>query len=326
MTRAFEFILITWLAASLFGVTGCTNVTSMASPTAIQPKGQIAFVGSDSNLWLLDLTSGEIKPLTTDERTHSPSWSPDGVRLAYLRESDLQRETVVLNVNSGTRFTIPALRESMLTAVSWSPDGRYLLGDVGCCPTGRELVLLDLVHTQVLHRLPYSFGYVWSPNSVHIALGRDGWVDPPLPIESGATSNLVLLDMRSGAEQILVQGTREALNYPVCWFSSKILVYSQLLWQTGQRKFWQITLDDLSKPIELASVPPDCDSATLTQILPPELQKGIGASSWSADKQWVVFSVTQDSRSQIYVVNVLLRTARQVAIGTGPVWRPVASR
>lgn len=300
-----------------------------ASPSAIAPIGQIAFIGDDGNLWLLELSTRQRQPLTEGERAHAPAWSPDGTQLAYVRELPAQheREIGLINISSRTRFSASGLRHSMLATVMWSPDARYLVGDVGCCATGRELVLLDSDGAQIQKRVGYSLRYAWSPDGAYLALARDEAVVPPIPVEAGQSSSLIILDLNQNTEQRLAQGTHEALYQPLCWLSAKTLLYEEQLWQTQQCKFWQVTIDQPSTPVEvITGVRPDCDRAALLQMLPPELQQGAGFASWSVDKQWVAVSVTKEGHASLYVVHLPSRTVHLVVTGREPAWRPMLSR
>lgn len=301
------------------------------TPSVVEePEGQIAFVGDDGNLWLLNLPDGQLQRLTENEQVKSPAWSPDGARLAYLRKVDSIWEVVILNIISQTWHTISAFQSPMLAKVSWSPDGRYLVGDVGCCATGREIILLDPGGTQLYRRIPYSFRYTWSPDGKYLALGRDEPLDPPISVEGGDSSSLILLNTISGAEQIIMQGTSEALYFPVCWLSEEILVYHQLVWdearQQGQDKLWQVAISSLQPSELITTLPPDCTGSVVVEKLPPEFREGLGVASWSPDRQWFTLSITQLGRSEIYLVHSTSYAVRRVAAGNEPVWRPVSSR
>lgn len=116
--------------ADLFGLT-------VGADPQIRPDGkQIAYVRRTndimtdravSSIWLLDVASGEQTPLVAGEGTHhSPRWSPDGERLAYLSTaSGGGSELHVRWMATGVSAAITALPEGP-SSVTWSPDGTQL--------------------------------------------------------------------------------------------------------------------------------------------------------------------------------------------------------
>ena len=65
------------------------GVTTLAAPTAAAaPKdtGLLTFVRSNQ-IYTSTTTGGSVKQLTTSGKNYRPHWSPDGKRIAYLREA-----------------------------------------------------------------------------------------------------------------------------------------------------------------------------------------------------------------------------------------------
>ncbi|MBI3734307.1 MAG: hypothetical protein HY259_12765 [Chloroflexi bacterium] len=294
-----------------------------------EPVGQIAFIGEDGNLWLVELPGQLAQRLTEGERVLGFNWSPDGALIAYVHETGArhEREIVLLTLDTRARRTATALRDPLLSSAPWSPDGRYLVGHRGCCATGQSLVLLDPNGTQVQREVVYSFGYAWSPDGAYLALGRDESVDPPIAVESGKSASLVLLDTNTGRETILVRGTRESFYWPWCWLSPTHLVFLERKWQSDQSQLWQVAVDaPTSVPETTRDVPLNCDSAALSQMLPPTLRTGIGVPSWSADQRWVVFAAGQGETRNIYLFDTTSYAPRLLVRGTEPAWQPVKIR
>jgi len=78
-------------------------------------------------LWLLDIASGDHRPLVTGPGSYgAPRWSPDGQRLAYTATEPGQTpELRVRYLPSGVNTTVAPLPEAARTPV-WSPDGRQI--------------------------------------------------------------------------------------------------------------------------------------------------------------------------------------------------------
>lgn len=84
-----------------------------------------------SDVYILEgasLDSSAWRRLTTDGFSKSPSWSPDGERIAYLRQSALfsGNDIYVTNVAGGQPIRVTA-RTGGYSAPHWSPDGTRLV-------------------------------------------------------------------------------------------------------------------------------------------------------------------------------------------------------
>jgi Tol biopolymer transport system component len=127
-------------------------------------------------IWILDLERGRDRPLFEGEvALHSPSWSPDGSRLAYVSPSlpgvevwNLRTETLQQFVNQWG------------VGPTWSPDGQQLaVPDL--LLAGEELVVrltrIDLEADQAVDvsgddDLVKDVAPAWSPGGGWIAFGR----------------------------------------------------------------------------------------------------------------------------------------------------------
>ncbi len=82
--------------------------------------------GRYSNLWIVDASGENHRPLTTGHfHQMNPLWSPDGTRLAYLSDEDgsLQIHVRWMETGSATKITHHIEAPS---AISWSPDGEMI--------------------------------------------------------------------------------------------------------------------------------------------------------------------------------------------------------
>ncbi len=123
--------------------------TTEPSPTPTEapqgPSGWIAVIGLDSNLWLVDASSGEKRQLTDDGVTwdankpeqimisyEDPQWSSDGKLLAYERqtgtpiESGYQYQFDLMVYELATGQSRPVLLNQQTAGYAWKP-GAYLI-------------------------------------------------------------------------------------------------------------------------------------------------------------------------------------------------------
>ena len=110
---------------------------SAASDPQISPDGRtVAYVRRSadimtdkarSSIWLVDVASGEQRPLAAGTGDHSsPRWSPDGRRLAYASTAEGGPPQLFVRwMDSGQTVRVTGLPESP-QAIAWSPDGRRL--------------------------------------------------------------------------------------------------------------------------------------------------------------------------------------------------------
>ncbi|MGB5347667.1 MAG: S9 family peptidase [Woeseia sp.] len=79
-----------------------------------------------SNLWIIDVSSGEQRPFVSGlQSASSPVFSPDGKRLAWLQETEQGGGIYARWLDTGDTALLATVREAV-TALAWSPDGRHL--------------------------------------------------------------------------------------------------------------------------------------------------------------------------------------------------------
>ena len=84
---------------------------------------------STTNLWTVDVASGEVRRLTTAPTSDSsPQWSPDGSRIAFIskRGEDEQSSLYVIPVGGGEAEKILEMPYAVANP-RWMPDGRHVV-------------------------------------------------------------------------------------------------------------------------------------------------------------------------------------------------------
>lgn len=99
---------------------------------------QVAYLGSDEDVYIVDLKDGQHQPLTQDgEPKTALTWSPDGTRLAYLIGEPQNAHIVVHDLALSQQYTLPGAMATDLVGVTggvdhyaWSPTGDVILFDL----------------------------------------------------------------------------------------------------------------------------------------------------------------------------------------------------
>jgi Tol biopolymer transport system component len=186
--------------------------TSDSGPAAAPAdNGLIAFVhdrfsspmASRSRIFVVapDGTGLRAMTSTRDAVERAPTWSADGMRLAFLREYRTgEHELVVVDASTGveTSEQIPITQHGNPDALAWSPDGRVIIVQLAGDLTPLVLNLETGAWTEIrpsVHTLPQ-----WSPDGKWLLLRpcqtcADGAELLLVPSELVGTTNLFLYDV-----------------------------------------------------------------------------------------------------------------------------------
>jgi dipeptidyl aminopeptidase/acylaminoacyl peptidase len=306
------------------------SIAPSATPVVSSPTGLIAYVGPDSQLWLMQADGSDQQELTTGETVVSPAWSPDGQTLAYISRQEQSGQVFLYSLSSQQAQPLGPVVDSNPHTVAWSADGLYLLLDSGTSVISTATTL-DVSTGQVAQQLEVEL-YAWSPHGHRLAFGRQHPLATPIPIESGSSIDLAVLDVAQGTTLVVLEGSSTVLYTPRGWLPDGRLLYDRLDWdpatQMGKDSLWTVTVDDtVGVPQPATNIPPQFDPAAVLARLPADLQNSItGSFSWSSDGQWVLFQTGEGALTVIYRFD--WKTGGQpvrLADGSSPAWQPMAS-
>jgi TolB protein len=182
---------------------------------------RIAFVGNDGNLWLAAPETGELSHITLDGRGYrSPTWSPDGRRLAFIGPDG--GSAAALHVFDRGRDEHEVLYSSRVSApfyVYWSPDSRsvtFLTQE----SAGLAMRVADAYQpdSDWMMAQGQPFYWTWSPRGDQVFMHVGG---------AGAfaeNAHLSFLANREGAPRVEMKLTPGRFQAPV-WSASGQYVY-----------------------------------------------------------------------------------------------------
>jgi TolB protein len=146
----------------------------------------------------------------------SPSWSPDGRKLAYVSFENKTAEIYVQTLRSGGRQKISA-RPGVNGAPSWSPDGRMLALTLSRGDGNLDIYTLDIAN-QVLTRLTdqpsIDTEANWSPDGRMIYFTSDRAGGPQVyrvPAGGGAAQRVTFEGNYNARPRLSADGTRMAV-------------------------------------------------------------------------------------------------------------------
>jgi Tol biopolymer transport system component len=95
-------------------------------PSASAEKTDTAFVYGEYDIFIMDLSTEEIRPVvTTDGRQKSPTWSPRGDKICYTSDENGINNLYILDLKEQESYPITDVIGGCFSP-SWSPDGKRL--------------------------------------------------------------------------------------------------------------------------------------------------------------------------------------------------------
>ena len=178
-------------------------------------------IASTKLLYVNEIQSGDIKSryrlmladsdganeqtlLSSSEPIISPSWSPDGKKVAYVSFETGLANVFIQNISTGKRDSVLS-KNTQISSPSWSPDGKYL--SLTLYQDGNAEIYILRLRDKTLTRMTNQFAIdtesSWSPkgNKILFTSGRSG---------SPQIYELDLRRLNSKAKRITFEGSYNA--------------------------------------------------------------------------------------------------------------------
>ena len=178
-------------------------------------------IASTKLLYVNEIKSGDIKSryrlmladsdganeqtlVSSSEPIISPSWSPDGKKVAYVSFETGLANVFIQNISTGKRDSVLS-KNTQISSPSWSPDGKYL--SLTLYQDGNAEIYILRLRDKTLTRMTNQFAIdtesSWSPkgNKILFTSGRSG---------SPQIYELDLRRLNSKAKRITFEGSYNA--------------------------------------------------------------------------------------------------------------------
>ena len=155
-------------------------------------RGRYGSVVND--LYLVEVETSAARRLTTDRRASSPSFAPDGRRLAFVGVDGETANVYALDLDTGTETRLTSFEgDVQIATVRWSPDGRGVAFSLFDIEGRRDLAVLD-VETGAARRLATGAGVAPSER------------DDRLPVWNASSDSLAFTSLRDRAPNVFTVG------------------------------------------------------------------------------------------------------------------------
>lgn len=260
----------------------------------------------DNGIWRIDSDGQNVVRITrAGGLVISPTWHPDGTRIAFTEIRDYVGALIIQSLVTGTRVTVPTTISGTNNGASFSPDGsRIVFGRV--TEEGADLYEADVTRMCCAHRLTTNGKFAanltpgYSPDGRRVAF---------MSTRAG-TPQIYAMDADGTDQSVLVpfDGGETGASYAPDWSpDGTTIVFGRDA--AGGRQIFTYQIG--------TGRPPKQQTSSGRQNEDP---------SWAPDSRHIVFRSNRSGRDQLWILDLETATSRQLPTPGGarlPSWSPI---
>lgn len=292
------------------------TIAPSPSPTPIGGTGEIAFASERTGvmqIWIVDVATKQLRQVTNmRDGACQPSWSPDGMRLAFVSPCQAKKELYqgtslyIINADGSELTPLPSSPEGDFYP-AWSPDGKNLA--FTSLRIGRPAIFLMDLTTQTVTELSLSqypdFQPSWSPTSRQLAFVRK------------IVFNQIWIMSEDGSLQSQFSVSGSINNFVPSWsIDGNVIYFSQSTNDAGIPALVGMRYEDRKTPREFR-IP----AGTTNDIGP------VVGAVMSPDGFWLAYEGWPNGKNHdIFIMTAnganITRLTTDPGMEFGPTWRP----
>lgn len=310
MKKVLVFCFVFLLMGS---IAGCTKNNGSEAVFNKDVTYDFTYIDVDGNLRARTLASDRddilIKKEFQNSIEYEVNWKEHLVAYVWIGDDEMDSEFVLYNLLKSERTVLS--ENAHIGRVKWSPNGRYLLLDVGTY-IWRSISIYDAMTATItpieFSVYPKNLINVWSPDGNKIAVGIEEEVTPETPVGDGESITTAIIDVENKFSlTAIAQGTSDYYTTPELWLDNKTIVIKKEYFE-GKHEYEKI--DFVSNVVSKYN---DTDLSGI--IIPEEFARY--SHSVSSDKKHVLYNKGEE----ILLYSVDTQNTVFVCKGYNPLWR-----